>query len=505
MLDIIKNNPFRILGVGSNAPLREIVANRGRINAFSKVGKQCVFPLDLTKLLGPVDRTPEAVQQADSALTIDADKLRYAQFWLMKGGDTVMDDAIQNALNKGDVASALTLLGEIDSIMSLQNQVVLNLIRDERGYATLAFAKLYTRHAGQFLESIGLPSADRKSLLENYFTELTAGSPDINPAEFTGPDYPAEWNDEAREYIARPFMKQLEDAINQVKNSKDSTPGERLEAGKQLARTAKKILMQLRRILTTKDLKLISIADRAGNEVLQCAIDYCNALDSAAAFKSALPVAKEARMIVMGPMRKQRCDENIATIEQNISQAPPDEVANEIGRLQALLNQFQSEPEDIDNVGRLITNARPLLNAIRSKVGDQNQSYIYWASATVNTALNEIISIVNDLQKKVGEAPAGTALARGFLNRYIDAVRKSHNYLNSMETIGMSDECRQRFNTNFNTLRDLYAAVDDTSSGQNSNVSTSSTGSSSGGRDWGGCLIQCIVYIGIMILINLCR
>lgn len=501
MLDIIKNNPFRILGVGINAPLREIVANRGRISAFSKVGKQCVFPLDMTALLGPVDRSAESVQQADSALTIDSDKLRYAQFWLMKGDEEMIWNTVLKDLNDGKPNEALLTLRDVNAVWSLQNQVVLNLIRGERGDATLAFSRLYTSYAGKFLDSIGLPSADKSALLENYFDEVSAGAGDINPAEFTGSDYPAEWNEVAREYIARPFMKQLEDAIAVVKNSKDSTPAERLKAGRQLARTAKQLLMKLRRILSTKDLKLVNIADRAGNEVLQCAIDYCNALDSQAAYKAALPVAKEARMIVMGPMRKQRCDENITTIENNISQAPPDEVADEIRRLQELLNRFQSEPEDIDKVGTMITNARPLLNAIRSKVGDQNPSYVFWASATVNTALNVIISVVNELQKKAGEAPAGTSLARGFLSRYIDAVNKSYGYLNSMETIGMSPECRQRFNTNFNTLKELYNAVNVTTSGG----SSQSSSSNEGGRDWGGCITQLIIYIAIIVLINMCK
>lgn len=41
------NNPFRVLGVFTNATSREIVSNRGRIEAFSKVGRTTSFETDL--------------------------------------------------------------------------------------------------------------------------------------------------------------------------------------------------------------------------------------------------------------------------------------------------------------------------------------------------------------------------------------------------------------------------------------------------------------------------
>ena len=70
MLKIIVNNPYRFLGVYSNSPLKDRVANTGRLKAYLKVGKDVVFPLDLTNLMPAVSRTMEGMNVASNSLNI---------------------------------------------------------------------------------------------------------------------------------------------------------------------------------------------------------------------------------------------------------------------------------------------------------------------------------------------------------------------------------------------------------------------------------------------------
>lgn len=83
MLDIILNNPFRVLGVYSNTRPMEIVRNVGRIKAFTSVGKEVCFPTDLTEHIGPICRDGEAVQAAQSKISTKEDRVRYALFWFI--------------------------------------------------------------------------------------------------------------------------------------------------------------------------------------------------------------------------------------------------------------------------------------------------------------------------------------------------------------------------------------------------------------------------------------
>lgn len=69
------NNPFRVLGVYTNATARDIAANKSRMDAFLRLGKLVEFPTDtITKNL-------------------------YSPLYELEGGDNINDDAKQNINN----------------------------------------------------------------------------------------------------------------------------------------------------------------------------------------------------------------------------------------------------------------------------------------------------------------------------------------------------------------------------------------------------------------------
>ena len=79
-MNILQNNPYRQLGVYSNSPTKERLANHNRMKAFLKVGKSVSFPLDLSQYLASIERTETSVADAEAALTLPKDQMQYAQF-----------------------------------------------------------------------------------------------------------------------------------------------------------------------------------------------------------------------------------------------------------------------------------------------------------------------------------------------------------------------------------------------------------------------------------------
>ena len=79
-MNLLQHNPYRLLGVYSNSPTKERLANHNRMKAFLKVGKPVSFPLDLAQYLGPIDRTEASAADAEAALTLPKDQIQYAQF-----------------------------------------------------------------------------------------------------------------------------------------------------------------------------------------------------------------------------------------------------------------------------------------------------------------------------------------------------------------------------------------------------------------------------------------
>ena len=93
-MNILQSNPYRLLGVYSNTPTKERLANHNRMKAFLKVGKPVSFPLDLSNYLSPINRTEALVADAEAKLTLPKDQILYAQFWFLK--TTPLDDVAFN-------------------------------------------------------------------------------------------------------------------------------------------------------------------------------------------------------------------------------------------------------------------------------------------------------------------------------------------------------------------------------------------------------------------------
>ena len=81
-MNIITHNPFRILGMFANDPLRKETANIARIRAFNKVDKECSFESDFTDILGTIDRSEEAVERAITLLSSEDDRNFYSCLWI---------------------------------------------------------------------------------------------------------------------------------------------------------------------------------------------------------------------------------------------------------------------------------------------------------------------------------------------------------------------------------------------------------------------------------------
>lgn len=58
------------MGVYANSPKKDIIANKGKANAFLKVNRSVDFPLNLKGILPSISRTVEMLNEAESHLTI---------------------------------------------------------------------------------------------------------------------------------------------------------------------------------------------------------------------------------------------------------------------------------------------------------------------------------------------------------------------------------------------------------------------------------------------------
>ena len=114
-MNSISHNPFRVLGVFANDPLKVRTANISRIRAFNKVGKGCEFDSDFKDIFGPVDHTEQAIEQAISQLSSDADVEFYSCLWIHRTPQLDLKakapiDIIQSGIGRNDKADIINVL-----------------------------------------------------------------------------------------------------------------------------------------------------------------------------------------------------------------------------------------------------------------------------------------------------------------------------------------------------------------------------------------------------------
>ena len=317
-MDIITNNPYRYLGVYSNSPTKERVANKGKMNAFLKVGKPVSFPLDIPALLPTIERTVETVAHAESELTLPMDQIRFAQFWWMN--TTPLDKIAFNHLTSGNIEMAKTIWEKKNNVSSLQNRFVLSVINNDLNEAIKYAESLYTSFSDEFISSvIGDNIAASTPLWQMLIDSLVNEKVDILP--FMDVIENEEWKNYISEKTILPLIDALTHAIDSAKSSRGEGPASRLKAGQKLMSSTKSTLTQLRKCLKKSDIRYQTIVDKLATEILQCGIDYYNDSDDDDCATKAMKLQKYALTIAVGNMTKQRCKENVEILQKVIDNA----------------------------------------------------------------------------------------------------------------------------------------------------------------------------------------
>ena len=109
MVDI-GENPFRIAGILSNATARELQKQKGKIQAYIKVGKEVEYEYDFPVLFsrdGVLTRTEDSVKKAFSLIEQNQDKVNYALFWFLNASP--FDSTAIEYLKNGDDEKAVII------------------------------------------------------------------------------------------------------------------------------------------------------------------------------------------------------------------------------------------------------------------------------------------------------------------------------------------------------------------------------------------------------------
>ena len=394
-MNIIENNPYRILGVFVNSPTKERVANQTKLKAFLKVGKAAVFLLDLPQVLPSIVRSQEIVAGAEAKLALPADQLKYAQFWFVKA--TPLDEIAFKHLYAGNMEGAIDIWSKKVDLYSLQNRLVCALIKKDYGNAIRDAELLYSRFSNAFVEVVvGTNSPIDANKLAFLFLDVLCNEiPTDNVLPFIKNET---WRMHVSSTVTKPIIDALLSAVDKAHAVRGKGAQKRHEAGKKLVQEAKPLLIKLGQLLAPENLQYQMVADKVGLEVLQCGIDYFNDSEDADAARNAMILQEFALQTVVGKMAKDRCKENVDTLKNIITSLPPLEVYEEDKSIKEELRKFYQLPDEICHALTLLNNAKPHLQSIKRKLGATNGYYLKMSTLVVGNALHNVITEVNQAQ-----------------------------------------------------------------------------------------------------------
>ena len=455
LMKIIQNNPYRLLGVFSNSPLKERLANNNKLKAFLKVGKEASIPLDRIEFLPHLHRTEESVSSAEAMLTLPADQIKYAQFWFIK--QSPLDEVAFNHLLNGETEKALSIWAKKDYVSSLQNRAICALMQSDVAEALRCFTQLYNsdEHLRDFVIAVtGDDSNYSQELLTHSLLDTLCEESDVYEILPSLSD--TSWKEYVGQRTVTPLIQSIEEEIALAKKTKGEGCTVRLNAGNKLKNATRENLQTLKQLLPVDDIRYQMIADKLGIEILQCGIDYYNGADATDAARNAMILQKYALSIVVGKLAKDRCQGNVNILQKIIDNLPPKEVAPESAAIEQELHNYCKLPDKIEHAVTLLNNCKPHLKSIKNKLGANNAFYLKISTKIAGNALHNLIEEVNEAQDLLSGEDVNNPLVIIKISYIKKKVKEAWEATLIIDTFDMElDFRKERYGRNRESLKDL--------------------------------------------------
>jgi len=457
MLNSVVNNPYRILGVFSNATLKEITANKTKLARYASVGKSVSFDADMNGVLPPPTRTSESVEKAFADLSLAQDKLKHALFWFVK--DTSFDEMALGHLNAGNVDKAVEILEKRETWSSLLNLGVLAMIHDDYDTAVGNIIQIIREYDGnEYLEKfVASICGDTFQIEDDDVAHIFIDAllEELEPMEvrrlFIDNGAIVDDDDYIQEKIIGLPINRIKSEISKVKNVDPDNATASYLAGKELMESTKRDLKMIKDVCGDGDSNYGMIADNLAKQILQCGINYYNETfdEQYERLEKAMELQNYALSIAVGPITKGRCKQNVDILLKRKMELPPKEVLPYVENVTELLNRYKTKSLSIANAIQLIRDCAPNLVSIKEKVGSLNYSYVTVSTGVVAAALAATVDEVNKAQEP-------DIFGNYNLQKIKDVLREAWRATLFMEKLDMEPSFkRERFDGNRDTLKKM--------------------------------------------------
>jgi hypothetical protein len=514
-MQLIKNNPYRIVGLLVGATAREQERQVKRLKQFIDAEQEPQDDFSFPTL-GSFLRTTDNVSDAASKLNLNSDKMNAALFWFYKGNSITDEPALDflkesDAQNATDIWAKLTATGEVSQRNSsaFQNLSTLLLCNAFNGtsinsnlleqglslklkflesdfiqeFKALATDATYKANKSelqlQFLNQVQAEIDKNSSIKSSQFLDI------INKQSFSAKD------DFMKGFVQKP-IEQIEKQVDDAKTKRKANPANAVATGRNLYEQTYKNLADIKPILGAANIKFSSISDKVSDEILQCGVDYFTHYRDTDTDPSSgsMDLLRKAKAISVGNIIKQRCDENIENLQEWIDNKPERDkqqrIHTDFEKLKEYIDEYEGYSKTAANAKHFLGKTKPHLENIKGILGRTDELYLGVSSRVASDAQGMCVAEINRLQEAVTSTFDQVSRITGIfkLKMGVDAAWEVTSMIDKMD---LRTDFRKHHAANSNSLYELKSQLDKVNMGQNSGSNNNSGGSS-------GCYIATMAY-----------
>lgn len=390
---MISQNPYRLLGVFANDPLKVRTANTAKMRAFFKIGKAISFDTDAEGLLGTLTRTSDIIEQANDMLFDNIKKVKYALFWFHK--DNVINENTISLINFNTYQRYIIQKSDTTSYSNYLNNAILSLIVEDYECAAMNYCKFMENCSclASFKEQIGLSikDIDDRLIINVLITTLSEWCSDI------------EWWSLFLAHISTPttqeYVKSVFDslAIEHIRKSissyseTNSTSTNNITAAHNLKRD------------TASDVKLLCpqedgknhsaeaqlVLDKLAEELFNKSMRYYKyeKITNELSVYPTLQMVNYAMSLTHGSTIIDKATEFKAALEKDIDELPPASIQKDVTVIKQHIKDFCTKSDDIQWSLLLVKNCVPSLINIKVTLTRKSKHYIAISTKIADNAL----------------------------------------------------------------------------------------------------------------------
>lgn len=345
-MKLILNNPYRILGLLVGATAREQTKQVSRLRQYIEAEQKSENDYSFESL-GEINRTISTVDIASSHLNLNEDKMSAALFWFYNG-KPITDEVALEAINDGDFDTAYQIWDKLivettedgkrvwknvteKNYSAFHNIAVLCLVSNKGSFLSAVMANIKfieSEYFNLFVKNVvdETYSVSRKEIQISFLKIICESIENKKVIELV--KYLNDYNFLAKADYLKVFfqntIEKIERKIQEVTQKSKANKAKAGEYGNELYNATKDDFTLIKSLLSKDDFKVINVADKLAEGLLNCSITVFNHFNNTETMvsKIALDLINKAKIIAIGSLIIARIDKNKLIIENQLNYEP---------------------------------------------------------------------------------------------------------------------------------------------------------------------------------------